>query len=703
MKLRTNILSYIYVYFILAIVVCDCLTVVLDLEYFLALCVAFIGIIALGYILRENIILEKVQICWLDVVFVVAIIAVSILRGVMPDTSYDTSNYHAFFQYELDRDFINYDFFPIRAVNASTIVLGDRMFGCFHRILGYRMGTSLNTLCVIIIYFKLKEILDLLGKYLEININRFLICFLSIICMLSENIYSLLSTYMIDLLSVPLLLQMLLIVLQSERWKIEELEENTADAVINFEAVWLCIMAAMAVGIKISNAGIVAPLAISYLYKKHFKLRIRDYIICIACMGSILVIYFYISWKITGNPVFPMMNGLFKSLFFSEEYSPNDFSAFNSRFGPFGIIQTILWPIYMLIHPEQTSDIPFCSGRLLVSSIAILALSVKEIKNNKKYQEIISYIVVWYLIFLFVFRGYMRYIIILEILESAIALVLVYKYLKTERYQILCIELCIAFLCQIGISGNQYFVKNWEWSWRDIHDKERVISNAKMVFKDYTSGLSADISQDIEMLLVADASGSLAYLLKDDVPIVNLTTGTTNENTEQILKNRIENLQDEGVYSLCKREDFLSDVQVYCENGFALTEIYAITPDFYDAIYAMPLVKVEKSSEIDYVECMTSNDLVEFEVKPELSKIELLVGDSFLERKDYDSDYLVRIILCNSLTGEEYELDKVSVTQYGEYSKVSVDIGNQQWDKLKLQKENTDNADNYVAIVQGYR
>lgn len=703
MKIRTNILLCSYVYFILMIVVCDYLTAILGLEYFAALSISFIGIIAVIYIFRKNIVLEKSVICWLDIVIIVLIISVCFLRGVIPDTSYDTSNYHVYFQYELDRDFVNYDFFPIRAVNASTIALGDRMFGCFHRILGYRMGTSLNGLCVIIIYFQLKEILTWVGKTLKIKMNRFLVCLLALICILTENIYSLLATYMIDLLSVPLLLQMLLLVLQSERSQDVNKKEGTPDAIIYWEALWLCLMAAMTVGIKISNAIIVVPLAICYIYKNIYKLKIRDYVVCLICIAGILAVYLYVSWEITGNPVFPLMNSVFKSPFFSEEYSPNDFSGFNSRFGPDGVLQTIFWPVYMLIYPEQTSDIPFCSGRLLISSVVILVFSIKEIKGNKKYQELMYYIAIWYLMFLFIFRGYMRYIIVLELLESAVALVLVYKYLKVERYQILCGELCIALVFQIGISGNQYFIKNWEWSWRNIHDKGTIVGNVKKVFSDYTSGLSDDILQDIDTLLVTDASGSMAYMLKDDVPIISLTTGTTNEETERLLQEKIANLQNEQVYSLCKREDFLSDVPVYSDFNFAISDIQPITPDFYDVIYAMPLVKVEKNEEVDVLESITSSDLIEYEIESDLSKLELFIGDSFLEPKGWESEYYVRIFLCNSETGEEYELNKVLVTQRGKYSKILIDTDIQKWDKVKIQKEDLGNSDGYVAVFQSFR
>ena len=40
------------------------------------------------------------------------------------------------------------------------------------------------------------------------------------------------------------------------------------------------------------------------------------------------------------------------------------------------------------------------------------------------------------------------------------------------------------------------------------------------------SGLPEELLNDIDCMLVTDASGSLAVNIKDNVPLINLTTGT---------------------------------------------------------------------------------------------------------------------------------------------------------------------------------
>ena len=64
------------------------------------------------------------------------------------------------------------------------------------------------------------------------------------------------------------------------------------------------------------------------------------------------------------------------------------------------------------------------------------------------------------------------------------------------------------------------------------------MANLPYIFHDYEAGLPEELLNDIDCMLVTDASGSLAVNIKDNVPLINLTTGTTNEYTENMLKTR---------------------------------------------------------------------------------------------------------------------------------------------------------------------
>ncbi len=701
-KCNLSIYVLIYLVFILGVILSDYVHYITHVDYNVILCISSIIMVTFTvlYIKKAGFVKTKYNI--LDFFFIILLFIMCIWRGIMPENSFDTSNYHLYFQGELGRDFINNDFFAVRAVNAQTLALGDRMFGAFRRVLGYRMGTMLNTFVVMIIYLQLKKVIVLFCRSIRFEAHDFVVSVIAIVCLQSENIYSILATYMIDLLSVPIVLQILLMV-----WDIKKEEDY-----VKGEALWLCIMAGILASIKISNLFMVMPLAILYLYKRWGKLHIK--VIVSGVVGAVLMfaLYAYISFDLTGNPLFPYMNGVFQSEWFTTEYSPNDLSAFNSRFGPKGVLETLFWPLYMVLSPEKTSDIPFCSGRLLIISVSFIVFGIVKVvtaikEKNKQYLELIGITVLYYLMFILLLGGYMRYILVLDLLGGVIALGLIVESIRSKKLLngLLASGLCVLFCMQMYNAGHKYVKENWEWSWRNIFDVARVKANAKMIFKDYDSGVDRTILDDIQTLLVVDHSGSLSYLLKPEANIINLISANTNETTTNVLWQRLAEMPEDGIYCLEKTGNI--SVDSFVNHGLKVSEVLSIQPDFCDSVYTMPFIKLEKSTEIRSIECQQGNEVLEFEVTQDDSRLELFVGNNPGGGKYNDAAYEVTVSLLDEDTGNTEIISVESVDRIGGYEKLEIMIDQKLgWDKIIVTKDNSDSSISYVhcaAVLQRYQ
>lgn len=621
----------------------------------------------------------------------------------MPDISFDTSNYHLYFQEFLTRDFVNYDFFPVRAYNASTLVLGDRMFYLFRYVFGYRMGIMLNTYVIIVVYFQIKNLIQDLFIESNMQISKIAMSVICFICFLTENILTLISTYMVDLLALPLLLEAIRVVCVNKKLEKDE---------IHIGIFYLCILAGISTAIKMTNIIVLFPIAVIFIFKNYRKIKISHYLVGILIIVGLLFTYLFCSWKITGNPFFPYMNSIFKSPYFSQELTPNDFSGFNNNFGPHNIIEWLFYPIFMVLKPEITSDIPFCTGRLLLVALSGMMYFIYKIKNNEKWgdkeKEISIILVSFYFVFLSIFHGYMRYIIVFELLGSLMTGYQIAFFLAKNKRKSTIFSTCIACLIieQVLWCGTYCIYRQWEWSWRDIRNRDAVTENMKMIFSDYSSGIQEEILENIESWVLVDASGSLAVNLKKDVPIINLATSVTNDITEEMLQERLENLGEEGIYSISKREEFLGNLSKYSEFGLDVKSILLLQPAFYNSRFCLPLIELEKTEKEEEIEVVQSEELeMTWHIPDDIVELDIFVGDYVDEEKWNNNEYFLNISLLDSRSGNERIEEKKLVKQRGEsFHKISIDLSDsdyEQYDTVKIRKEGEMIiSEKYMAIFQ---
>ncbi len=187
------------------------------LPAFPALCIILIilCVLAIIFIIINSVRIETGGFDAADFLAALILILLYFMRMPYPDTNFDTRNYHLFFQSFQFKDIIHYHFFPV-SIYSFFYPLSDRMFYIFRTALGYRAGTVLNYLVIVLIY---KQVKDILFRYISlrgIKIGNFLLGILSLLTVSTEFIFFNFATYLVDLMFIPLLLEVLKLILFRE-------------------------------------------------------------------------------------------------------------------------------------------------------------------------------------------------------------------------------------------------------------------------------------------------------------------------------------------------------------------------------------------------------------------------------------------------------------------------------------------------------
>src|SRR5436190_5527523 len=286
------------------------------------------------------------------------LIFIYLLRAPLPDVSFDVLNYRLLHS---ERSLLGLfyqasDFFPTAApYNPAP----DTLTGLFRHALGYRLGTIVNLLILI----WSAQIIDRILRTFVTRAWPRAACVLLII--LAEHLLFEISTYMVDLIALPLLLEATRLALRVD-------ETENARRVHVHAALFIGLSTA----VKLTNVVAAAPLILVFAYKALFgrrrlhwrELASNSALAVIALIAPILPFTGYL-WRLTENPVFPLANKVFKS-----PYWPT-VGGWDARWGPVGIWETLAWPVLIWFKPERHSELGVYSGRLSIGLIiALIAL-----------------------------------------------------------------------------------------------------------------------------------------------------------------------------------------------------------------------------------------------------------------------------------------------------------------------------------------
>jgi hypothetical protein len=480
------------------------------------------------------------------------LLAVYLLRFDFPDISFDVLNYHIFETERILRGslYLPNDFFPgSLPVNPTPDVLA----GLYRHLLGYRLGTIANYLALIWTGL-------ILSRMLRTYVRSVWLRNLSVLFILmSEQLLFQINNYMVDLLALPLLLEATVLAIEQRKNRVWQ------------RTALLSFLLGIAVAFKLSNLLFAAPIVIVYLVNViktadskerpgvFFSLVKLTPIAAIVFLAPITP-FSILMYRRTGNPIFPLYNGIFKSPFWPQG------AAFDPRWGPHGFFEALVWPFIMFLHPERLSEFPYYSGRLALGFIfAIVCLVIARRQPNIRG---LAFITLAAAILWSASSGYIRYALYLE-LTSGILLIwfVAFIWQKVAAAPVwlkiaVQLPLCLLLLGQVYFAVR--YVKHWEWSQRptilardEYFRKEYANVLRDYSFRSYIADEDLALFDNVEVWIETTYKTSmLEVLLKPDVPIIAVRMPTFFETTvaREKFTELLQSVQGKRMFTLTTRE-----------------------------------------------------------------------------------------------------------------------------------------------------
>ena len=525
---------------------------------------------------------------WLSVALPLLIIY--LLRAAIPDLSFDVLN-HRLIQGERalrGPQLLPGDFFPnVFPFNPSS----DMVTGIFRHLLGYRLGTLLNPLALIWTGIILEKILrPLLARTWLRCIAVFLILF-------TEHAMFEISTYMVDLLALPLILEATRLALNYDESKTK-----------SWDLCWSALLLGGAAGLKLTNAAMIAPVMIVFAIRLMGTGRdqrvIRDLAIAAILFLLPLLPHAIYIYRQTGNPFFPLYNDILHSPLWP------DVRMNDGRWGPRNLRETILWPLMTLWMPRRLSELGLYAGRVTLGvAAALVCLLLPRVPARVKTLALICVLGAWAWTMT---SGYVRYALFVEMIGGILLLSLT-KYLwlnclrLPRRLRAAAAALPLGLLlAQCALSAA--YVSRTEWSQRPISAKASA-EELQWIGRDHDL-LSFQSPTNREALAVVDAwivsevkTNGVESLLRPGVPMlgINYNEYFAKSESRQLFLNALDNLRGKRLFSLVLNDDLDSALRILSQRNLAAAHLSKIVIPFYSfrTQFHMTLIEVtvpEKNS-----------------------------------------------------------------------------------------------------------
>lgn len=522
------------------------------------------------------------------------LLAIYCLRADFPDISFDVLNYHVFESERILRGalYIPGDFFPASApINPTP----DILTGFYRYIFGYRLGTIVNFLALIWIAAILNR---MLRDYVRAAWLRS-IAVLFILC--TEQILFQINEYMVDLLALPLLLEATLIAITPGDSK------GYAK-----RAALLAFLLGVATAFKLANLFFAVPIVMLYVFnfvwvddldrrgellRKLFKITPIATAIFLAPIAPFSIFLY----KLTGNPIFPLYNGIFKSPYWPQGV------AFDPRWGPWGVLESIAWPVLMFFKPYRLSEFSAYSGRLSIGYL-LAPICLIIAKGNRDVRAI-AFITLIGAILWSASSGYIRYVLLLELTSGILLIWLVWfiwkKTVSSPRWARLSAQgaLCLLLAAQSALALN--YVSRWEWSTRE------TILNRETFFREEYLNLLRDRSlasylpnSDLALFKNVDVwiettykTSAIAALLTPKAPIISVRMPNyfgTNA-ARQKFSDVLQAAEGKRMFTLTTHENMEEARTALAARGLSMGKAHAVPVYYFSKSFKFEMLLAEVS------------------------------------------------------------------------------------------------------------
>jgi len=506
------------------------------------------------------------------------------IRFVFPDTSFDVMNYHIIAAERSLRGFPFRpgDFFPI---DLPVNPMADMVTGSYRHLLGYRLGTIVN-------YFNMIWVATILVKFLRAYLKRTWLIYLAVLLiLLTETLLFEINNYMVDLLTLPLLLQATYLVLHAKQPK-----------TLDYSHVYIAFLLGLSVALKLTNVVFVLPIALiltQRLFSARVQLKPVPLILLLMALIAPLIPYTLHLYRETGSPVFPFFNSIFKSPY----WMATNFKE--PAYGPEGLGQMFLWPALMYLKAQRVSEVSMYAGKIPLGFVlAFFLLPFKRIDRNIRALSALMIVaaLLWSLT-----TGYARYALYLELVSGILIIYL--SHFVTETLNLRgSLRYALAFfpwaLLAILSTFSLYHVSHFEWSGRPtlFDDRRAFLRESKFLFRDYSlknflPPEKALLFEDVGVWIkFAPLMSSFEGLLRPDIPAISLRSFVTLETREakDKLDRAINESREKRMFSLCSTAQLGSAVDFIADRGLGIGKITTVAIPYYSysVVYNLALVEV---------------------------------------------------------------------------------------------------------------
>ena len=506
------------------------------------------------------------------------------LRVTFPDVSFDVLNYRIFHGVRGLGGFLYRpgDFFPTPAPYNTA---PDMAMGIWRLAFGYRLGTLINL-------FSLLWAARIVDRMLSTRIaNAWFRSVAVIVIFTAEHLYFEINTYMIDLLAVPLLLE-------AVRLSLAEIGPENRTVLMTRIAFLL----GLSVAFKLINVVTALPIALLSAWRFFFDLpapfRTRHATRAILCsIAAFLLpvlpftIYLYLEM---GSPVFPIMNGIFKSPF----WPPN--SGWDNRWGPFGLWEIVIWPVKIFFRPDRLSELLVYSGRMSLGFIAAFVAWIvawRDVQLRRLTFITVAGFLLWSL-----GTGYIRYALFLEVLAGVVLVALALATMKSRLVPIAALIFCslgaqTLLACKLTgkteWSGRATFFK-YPGAWkREAHYLLRDRS-----LRAFSPKIDRTRFGQVDVWIESSIkTATLEILVNNKAPVIGLRSYESFASPESRRRfvTAIERAAGKRMFSLCFVEDLNDAIQTIEKRGLSAGAQTRLEFPFYSPDYRLGLVMIEVS------------------------------------------------------------------------------------------------------------
>jgi hypothetical protein len=528
-----------------------------------------------------------------------------LLRAAFPDHSYDVLTYHILHsQRTLEGPlFSANDFFPSPiAVNP----VADTLTGVSRVLLGFRLGTIINFVALI----WAAQVID---KLLRLFLDRSWLRAAAVLGVLSaEHLFFEISTYLIDLLALPLMLEATLLTVKASQAKNRD-----------FNFVRIALLLGASTGFKLTNLAVAIPV-LAIAASETFRMPLRSvkhvsWVIALAGVmfaAPLLPFTIYI-FRLTGNPVFPIANVYFKS-----PYWPTH-GGWDNRFGPQTIWETIVWPMLIWFLPERHSELGIYSGRLPVGFI-LASVGLLLYWKNKPARIICLILFTSSLLWSATAQGYSRYGLYQEILAGIVICMLAALLLRatSRRFNwstILASVILVIFVAQFFLawayslrtdwSSRSTFVKDPDkyfeeaaWMLRDRSLTDFVTPDQRAVFSSLPAWLETCSKSTAFEVLLSPSSGILAARQPEYF---------YTRNARLRFIDAFRAVPGDKLFSLCLSSDIEVAKQAIASRGLTVSKVTPTEIPFFSQNnrVGMILIEVQKPTDAEAIRTFESSAL----------------------------------------------------------------------------------------------